>query len=878
MKIRDNILVRVDNEDIVDGKFVVPKFVSEIGKNCFSNCNTILEELIMHDGVETIGEYAFHSCVALKKVKFSTNLKSIFQYAFSNCHSIRSVDLPDSIEILADGAFDNCINLEKIKLPKDITVIESYLFNQCVKLKQVSVPNKVYKIENSAFASCISLEKVDLPNSMRIINKYAFAQCTGLKKIDLKNGVFRLGDYAFYSCFELEDCKLPDTLLSIGNHTFESCMKIKEFDLKEHVESIGEGAFANCSFLSKINIPSKVQTIEDSQFSGCLGLFEIDIPNSIKSIKDNAFNDAYLLELVLPDSISSIGNFAFANNRMLSNVILSKNLESLGELAFDNCPNIERLVIFEGFKAIAHNAIGTNNDIKYIIKDENKFILAKNLEASNCEYVKLDNKSKEIKELLIKFWDKKDKILKDIKNDKTFYIYKTLYSFLWQEGEKFEEFLDKHNLTFYNTIDFQGLDDANKNQFLKFYFNLGGFLPQNLFRNKTADGIMKEKMLNYSQIVTEFLKEQIVKNKFDLKKSRKLFFEMDVNGFNQDFTIFFLENFDILMLEEKANSGFIIKCYNHFDEVQSTHTTNKGEQRQLKATVDKFKDYFNENKFTGIVDEHTRLIAKMLSPYHSKQIDFDNAVSIDAERINNDIPNSILSFHLKELDDGTDDLNIKSIEQNIDKENLLIKFISASVYQKELTKGEVEFSYDWLDRDNPINFIISKVLQQGCAHLNGVGYGIMRASIMNNDVQNMAIRARVKLENGKFVDLGYIAKATFYINRNERYGIFNTIKVRDIELNKALREKLFDAFIRGMKDFVSYYNKENPTNTLKEITIGKSSNDLVEMFQQHCRKRIGDDILIPLDFGKFGNENLNYFGDSVEEQFILYDENNLIRP
>ena len=64
----------------------------------------------------------------------------------------------------------------------------------------------------------------------------------------------------------------------------------------------------------------------------------------------------------------------------------------------------------------------------------------------------------------------------------------------------------------------------------------------------------------------------------------------------------------------------------------------------------------------------------------------------------------------------------------------------------------------------------------------------------------------------------------------------------------------------------------------KEITIGKSSNDLVEMFQQHCRKRIGDDILIPLDFGKFGNENLNYFGDSVEEQFILYDENNLIRP
>lgn len=868
MKIRNNVLVKVDNEDIIDGKFVVPSFVTEIGKNCFSNCTTSLEELIMHDGVETIDEYAFNSCVMLNKIKFSKNLKSIYQYAFANCHSIKEIILPENLTTLANGVFDNCINLKSVKLPKDLTVIESFLFNQCINLKNIIIPNKVLKIENSAFSSCVSIEEIDLPSSVRIINKYAFSQCTALKKINMGNGIFRIDDYAFYCCIELVDCKLPKTLLTIGNHAFESCSKITEFELPDNIEFVGEGAFTNCSYLKKINIPKNITQLGNSIFSGCLGLFEIDIPDSIEIIKENAFNDSYILELYLPNSIKIIDNFAFANNRLLTHVELSRNLEILGESVFENCPSIERLKIYDKFKCIAYNAIGVNNDIKYIIKDKDAFIFTKSLQKNDCDYIKLDEKSNEIKELLIAFWDRKEKILNDIKNENIFYLYKTLYSFLWKDKEKFEEFLDCSNFTFFNTLNLSNINDLDKKQFLKFYYNLGGFLPKNSYKKKSKGGLIKEKMLNYSQIVTEFLKEMIVKNKFDLNNACKMFFNMNLNGFNQDFTIFFIENFDKLISEERANPGFINKCYNQFDEVQATNTTNKGEQRQLKATFEKFKDYFNSNKFVGVVNENLRLIANMLSPYYSKQSIFDTAVEIDNERKAKSVPNSILSFHLEE--EKSEEYSQEHKEDKIDYTHL-IKFISNTNYQNELSKGRVEFSYEWLDRNNPINFIISKIIQKGCAHLDGVGYGIMRASIVDENVQNLAIKTKVILDNGNLLDLGYIAKATFYINRNERYGVFNTIKIRDVELNRTLQEQLYQTLIKGIHDFISYYNKENPNFTIKEISIGKNSNDLLDIFQQHCIKRYGDDILRPIDFAKYGSDRLNYFGDALEEQFVLYD-------
>ncbi len=871
MKVRDSLLVKVYEEDIVDGKFVVPDFVTDIGKNCFSECISSLEEVVMHDNVVSIGEHAFYSCVALKKIVFSKNLKAIYPYAFSNCHSLKNLILPDSLEYLAEGTFSSCTFLESVKLSKNLSTLENYLFDYCIRLKHISIPNSVFKIGSNSFASCISLEELDLPNSVRIIDKYAFFQCTALKSIYLKDGLFKIGDNAFYCCLELEECKLPSTLITIGNSAFDSCSKMKEFVLPKNIETIGKGSFANCVYLNKIDIPQGLNIIESSLFKGCIGLYETNIPKSVKTIKDNAYNDTYLLELHLPNSITYVGNSAFANNRLLTNIELSTNLDFLGENAFDNCPSVEQLKIYDNIKSLAFNAIGVNNEINYIVKKENYFLLTKTLKDKNLDYIELDDKIREIKELLIKFWDRKEQILQNIKKDSTFYVYKTLYSLLWQDCERFEEFLNSNNTTFYNLLDFKDVDERNKKMFLKFYYNLGGFLPKSKFKKNNKFGIIKEKMIDYSQIVTEFLKEKICKNKFDFNLSSRIFSSMEARGFNQEFTIFFLENFDNLMQEAGNNPDFIAKCYNYFEEVQATHTTNKGDQRQLKATFKKFKDYFNVNKFVRVTNEHQRLIAKMLSKYHSSQSVFDNAVSIDQERKKNHVANSILSFHLQDLNFDEVDSNAKiSMADNEECRDDMIKYVSNETFQKAIEKGEIRFGYDWLNRDDPTNFIISKIIQKGCAHLEGMGYGIMRASIVDENVQNMAIKARVFYPDGENVDLGYIGKATLYLNRKEKYGVFNTIKIRDLNLSHSTQEKLYLTFLKGTYDFIYFYNKEHPDAMIDEITIGKSSNDLIDVFQRHCKQITGDNVLAPLDYSKYGNENLNYFGDSLVEQFVVF--------
>ena len=106
---------------------------------------------------------------------------------------------------------------------------------------------------------------------------------------------------------------------------------------------------------------------------------------------------------------------------------------------------------------------------------------------------------------------------------------------------------------------------------------------------------------------------------------------MKRDGFKKDFTEFFIKNFDEIMEAEKNNEGFLVRCYTEFERVQRTNTNNRGSQRQLKPTVKKFLEYFDENKFVGITDE-TKPIADKIAPFFSEQTTFNYAVKIHDEQ------------------------------------------------------------------------------------------------------------------------------------------------------------------------------------------------------------------------------------------------------
>ena len=111
----------------VGGNVIVPDGVVSIGKKAFSGCNNVVT-VKLPSSVKTIEESAFDSCNELTGITLSKNLENIENSAFWGCKSLKSVQIPDSVTSIGFGAFCNCDSLNGIRLSKHVTEIGNYAF------------------------------------------------------------------------------------------------------------------------------------------------------------------------------------------------------------------------------------------------------------------------------------------------------------------------------------------------------------------------------------------------------------------------------------------------------------------------------------------------------------------------------------------------------------------------------------------------------------------------------------------------------------------------------------------------------------------------------------------------------------------------------
>ena len=433
-------------------------------------------------------------------------------------------------------------------------------------------------------------------------------------------------------------------------------------------------------------------------------------------------------------------------------------------------------------------------------------------------------------------WKNKDVLLKEQRHISISNFYNKFLSTLPEK--EINDFIENHNFTFFKQLDFKGLEDPTK--IYKLLYNLGGMSIPVSENGKTVD---------YAQKVVGFIQEKIKKGETSLEELNSLELEeMNSKGFNKEFTEFFLTNFSEIIQEERENNGFIARCFNEFETVQKAHTRNHGNQSKLKPTVQRFAQYFDNNKFHGITPE-TKTIADTISPYFMEQELFDDAVTILSEKQTKNTPNNILSYHLKEED-------VFSQIENFSKNILNSEQHTLSILT-ELAKKE--FTYDWLEKNDPENFILGK-LCSCCSHLDGSGYGIMRASIVDPNVQTLVIRDK---------NSDIIAKSTLFINPEEQYGVFNNVEIRE-DIKDSDKQKIYEKYILGINKFAQEYNKENPKKPLKQINVGMHYNDLQSQIYTQCYPT--QKLLNSLDYGRvYGKDNKNYSGDSAYNQYILWE-------
>jgi len=301
-------------------------------------------EVTVPDGVKNIGERAFYDCRSLTSVTIPDDVTTIGNYAFLGCSSLTSVNIGDGVTIISDGSFAHCSSLTSI-----------------------AIPNSVISIGASAFSGS-SLTSVTIPDSVITIGRYAFHHCPFLTSATIGDGVTSISDEAFYYCENLTTVSLGKNVTSIGNDAFWSCPSLVSFDVDPenlNYASI-DGLLYNKDVTvllrcpegksGEVIVPDSVTRIGDRAFSDCSYLTSIALGNNVTSIGDSAFSWCEsLTSMTIPDSVTTIGSSVFHSCHDMASIVIGDNVTSIGSWAFAYCTSLRSILIPDGVTAISNS-------------------------------------------------------------------------------------------------------------------------------------------------------------------------------------------------------------------------------------------------------------------------------------------------------------------------------------------------------------------------------------------------------------------------------------------------------------------------------------------------------------------------------------------
>lgn len=238
-----------------------------------------ITNIIVSDGVSTIGSYAFAELNALTSVDIAESVYYVSWGGFYGCSNLTSINLPDGILSIGRNVFQNCSSLKTINIPEKVTSISDYIFSGCSSLVSIVIPEKTKSIGESAFSDCKNIKSIVIPETVTSIGNNAFTRCSSLTTINIPENITNIGEGVFGACSSLASIVLPDKLLSIGDWAFSSCVNLASIKIPKRVISVGNMAFYNCSSLTSLSISDNVTTIGGGAFYNC-NLMTINIEAS----------------------------------------------------------------------------------------------------------------------------------------------------------------------------------------------------------------------------------------------------------------------------------------------------------------------------------------------------------------------------------------------------------------------------------------------------------------------------------------------------------------------------------------------------------------------------------------------------------------------
>lgn len=341
---------------------IIPTSATAIGEGAFKDSK--LADINITDNVKSIGKYAFMNC-PLANIAFPTSISSVAEGAYSGT-AITSLNIPAYVTSIADDAFAGCKSLHFVTLHKDIKTYGTEVFASCDALESVTV-NSIYPpaitdglFSEAAYASASLVIPMDVDALYKdaagwknFTNLHTFPTEVTAKEVFPKNGVtYRV---------EPTDDNAPTVTVSYakfdGKPTVSAIMNANKEMYQGEVEiptsvtfqgktyrvvALGDSCFYGAANMTSVTIPEGITELPQFVFAQCKGLVTVKLPSTLTKIGKRGFDNCSSLEtLSLPAGITEIPQYTFNYCKTLKRIDMASPITKLEMYAFYSCEALE---------------------------------------------------------------------------------------------------------------------------------------------------------------------------------------------------------------------------------------------------------------------------------------------------------------------------------------------------------------------------------------------------------------------------------------------------------------------------------------------------------------------------------------------------------